>query len=81
MASQRFLDDFHARKQLHHENILSLLGFSYEFGLLPAMVSPWIHNGSLTTYLEHNFTEMTIEQKLRIVSCFSKALLHHHGIH
>jgi len=75
MASQRLLDDFHARKQLCHENILPLLGFSHEFGPLPAMVSPWIHNGSLTTYLEHHFTELIMEQKLRIVSCFSEALL------
>jgi hypothetical protein len=75
MASQRLLSDFRARKQLHHENILALLGFTHDFGPLPAMVSPWIHNGSLTTYLEHHFTELTIEQKLRIVSCFSEALL------
>jgi hypothetical protein len=80
VASQRLLDDFHARKQLHHENLLPLLGFSHGFGPLPAMVSPWIHNGSLTTYLDHQFTELTIEQKLRIVSCFSEAFLHH-GIH
>jgi hypothetical protein len=80
MVSQGLLDDFHARKQLHHENILPLLGFTHKFGPLPAMVSPWLHNGSLTTYLEHHFTELTIEQKLRIVSCFSEAL-QHHGIH
>jgi serine/threonine protein kinase len=80
MSSQRFLDDFHARKQLHHENLLPLLGFSHDFGPLPAMVSPWIHNGSLTTYLEHYFTELTIEQKLRIVSCLSETLVRH-GIH
>ncbi|KAG1847620.1 kinase-like domain-containing protein [Suillus subluteus] len=84
MTSQRLLDDFHARKQLHHENILSLLGFSHDFGLLPAMVFPWIHNGSLTTYLEHHFTELTIEQKLRIfvrtmsnnIAVHSKGVVH-----
>ncbi|KAG1884570.1 kinase-like domain-containing protein [Suillus subluteus] len=84
MASQRLLDDFHARKQLHHENLLPLLGFSHEFGPLPAMVSPWIHNGSLTTYLEHHFTELTIEQKLRIfvkiisngIAVHSKGVVH-----
>ncbi|KAG2118241.1 kinase-like domain-containing protein [Suillus cothurnatus] len=64
--TQRLLDDFHARKQLRHENLLPLFGFSHDFGPLPAMVSPWVHNGSLTTYLEHHFTELTIEQKLRI---------------
>ncbi|KAG1799251.1 uncharacterized protein HD556DRAFT_1457665 [Suillus plorans] len=67
-VTQRLLGDFRARKQLHHDNLLPLLGFSHEFGLLLAMISPWIHNGSLTTYLEHRFTEMTIEQKLLIVT-------------
>ncbi|KAG2088073.1 kinase-like domain-containing protein [Suillus discolor] len=78
-VTQRLLGDFRARKQLHHENLLPLLGFSHEFGLLPAMVSPWIHNGSLTTYIEHHFTEMTMEQKLRIVSGISEVLGVVHG--
>ncbi|KAG1847603.1 kinase-like domain-containing protein [Suillus subluteus] len=77
LCSQRLLDDFHARKQLHHKNLLPLLGFSHEFGLLPAMVSPWIHNGSLTRYLKHHFTELTMKQKLRIMSSFSETLVHH----
>ncbi|KAG1749419.1 kinase-like domain-containing protein [Suillus lakei] len=81
-ASQRLLGDFHARKQLQHENLLSLLGFSYQFGLLPAMVSPWIHNGSLTTHLEHNFAELTIEPKIRILRQVAAAIsyLHSKGV-
>ncbi|KAG2118261.1 kinase-like domain-containing protein [Suillus cothurnatus] len=80
--TRRLLDDFHARKQLHHENLLPLLGFSHGFGPLPAMVSPWIHNGSLTTYLDHQFTELTIEQKLRILRQVAAAIsyLHSEGV-
>jgi serine/threonine protein kinase len=70
-ASQILLRDYQARKQLQHENLLPLLGFSYEFGPLPAMVSPWMNNGSLTTYLGKNFTELTSERKFQIVSYFS----------
>ncbi|KAG2339255.1 kinase-like protein [Suillus weaverae] len=82
MASQRLLNDFHVRKQLHHENLLPLLGFSHDFGLLPAMVSPWMHNGSLTTYLERHFTELTIEQKLQILRQVAAAIsyLHSKGV-
>jgi hypothetical protein len=69
-ASQILLRDYHARKQLQHENLLPLLGFSYEFGPLPAIVSPWMHNGSLTTYLGKNFTELTSVRKFQIVSYF-----------
>ncbi|KAG2114464.1 kinase-like domain-containing protein [Suillus cothurnatus] len=80
--TERLLSDFRARKQLHHENILALLGFTHDFGPLPAMVSPWIHNGSLTTYLEHHFTELTIEQKLRILRQVAAAIsyLHSKGV-
>ncbi|KAG1721982.1 kinase-like domain-containing protein [Suillus paluster] len=78
MASQKLLADFRARKQLQHQNILPLLGFSNEFGQLPAMVSPWIHNGSLTTYLEQNFTELTIEPKLRILRQVAAAVRYLH---
>lgn len=77
--TQRLLDDFHARKQLHHENLLLLLGFSYEFGLLPAMVSPWMHNGSLATHLEHHFTELTIEPKVRILRQVAAAISYLHS--
>lgn len=73
---QRFLDDLHARKQLQHENLLSPIGFSSEFSILPAMVFPWMHNGSLTTYLEQS-AELTIESKLWIVCCFPKTALAH----
>lgn len=46
---------------------MPLLGIGYEFGLLPAMVSPWMDNNSLTTYLKHNFTALTIKSKLQIL--------------
>ncbi|KAG1897318.1 kinase-like domain-containing protein [Suillus fuscotomentosus] len=81
-VTQRLLSDFRARKQLHHENLLPLLGFSHEFGLLPAMISPWTHNGSLTTYLEHHFTALTIKQKLLILRQVAAAIsyLHSKGV-
>lgn len=80
--TQRLLTDVHVRTQLQHENLLPLLGFSHDFGPFPAMVSPWIHNGTLNTYLQHNFTELTIESKLRILRQVAAAIgyLHSKGI-
>jgi serine/threonine protein kinase len=43
------------------------------------MISPWIHNGSLTTYLEHHFTALTIEQKLRILRQVAAAISYLHS--
>ncbi|KAG0698931.1 kinase-like domain-containing protein [Suillus ampliporus] len=80
--TQRLLNDFRARKELQHENILLLLGFTDGFGPLPSMVSPWMHNGSLTTYLKRNFTKLTIEPKLRILRQVAAGIsyLHSKGI-
>ncbi|OJA14535.1 hypothetical protein AZE42_11080 [Rhizopogon vesiculosus] len=68
------LREYRARKQLQHENLLPLLGFSYEFGPLPAMISPWMKNGSLTTYLGKNFAELTIKRKLQILQQVATAI-------
>jgi len=44
---------------LQHKNILKCLGFTYAFSLegyrgLPALVSPWMENGTVIDYLEKN---------------------------
>ncbi|KAJ8582136.1 kinase-like protein [Rhizopogon salebrosus TDB-379] len=77
--TQILLRDYHARKQLQHENLLPLLGFSYEFGPFPAMVSPWMHNGSLTTYLDNNFTELTSVRKFQILQQVATAIRYLHS--
>ncbi|KAG1870695.1 hypothetical protein DFJ58DRAFT_21774 [Suillus subalutaceus] len=40
--------------ELYHDNILRLEGIISDggFGLLPALVSPWMENGSLDNYLD-----------------------------
>ncbi|KAG2134530.1 kinase-like domain-containing protein [Suillus clintonianus] len=37
---------------LKNEHILQLLGLTWGFGPLPALVCPWVENGSLNSYLE-----------------------------
>lgn len=80
--TQRLLTDIHARTQLRHDNLLPLLGFSYDFGQFPAMVSPWMNNGTLNTYLQCNFTGLNIKSKLRILRQVAAATsyLHSKGI-
>ncbi|KAG1845175.1 kinase-like domain-containing protein [Suillus subluteus] len=78
----RILCEIHELIKLQHESILSPLGFTYGFGLLPAMVYPWMMYGSLTTYLEQRFLELTIEYKLRILRQVAGAIsyLHSKGV-
>ncbi|KIJ09700.1 hypothetical protein PAXINDRAFT_87099, partial [Paxillus involutus ATCC 200175] len=60
--------------RLKHENILSLLGVATGFGPFTAMVCPWMDNGTLTSYLERNKEQLSLRDRLELVSHF--ILLH-----
>ncbi|KAG1794462.1 kinase-like domain-containing protein [Suillus plorans] len=51
--------------RLRNAHILTLHGTVSGFGQLPALVSEWMHNGALDSYLEH--TNLTMEQKLKLL--------------
>ena len=53
--------------KLQHTNILPLFGTTSGFGPLPAMVSPWLGNGTLTSYLERRSAELEIRRILSLV--------------
>ncbi|KIJ06835.1 hypothetical protein PAXINDRAFT_91426, partial [Paxillus involutus ATCC 200175] len=55
---------------LQHANVLPLFGTTMGFGQLPAMVSPWLENGPLTSYLERRNTTLTRVERLSwLCSC------------
>jgi hypothetical protein len=62
------MNDFHKWKPLRHDNILPLCGITYGFGPVPAIVSPWMSNGSLSTYLEKNYDSLSAAHKFGLVS-------------
>ncbi|KAG1799068.1 kinase-like domain-containing protein [Suillus variegatus] len=55
--------------QLEHDHILPLKGvtFAEEFGLLPALVSPWMEEGSLDNYLRRKFSRLSDPGKRELV--------------
>ena len=55
---------------LEHENILSLLGITYEFGRDKpmGMVCLWVDNGNLNGYLHKHGATLTQRDRFRIVS-------------
>ncbi|OJA11925.1 hypothetical protein AZE42_06147 [Rhizopogon vesiculosus] len=53
-AGQRIRREAYVWISLNHDNILKLHGIVEGFGLLPALVSPWIENGSLDSYLRQH---------------------------
>jgi hypothetical protein len=54
---------------LHHENILPLHGIASGFGHYTATISPWMENGSLTSYLgRQRQATLSVPDRLRLVS-------------
>jgi hypothetical protein len=57
--------------RLKHDCILPLWGVAYKFGLLPAMVCPWVGNGALTGFLERQQDKLLSHDKFSLVSLFA----------
>ncbi|KAG2118247.1 kinase-like domain-containing protein [Suillus cothurnatus] len=65
--------------QLEHANLLPILGITRGFGPLPAIVSPWMHKGSLTMLLERDFQQLTLTRMLQILKDVASALQYLHS--
>ncbi|KAG1808946.1 kinase-like domain-containing protein [Suillus subaureus] len=65
---------------LRHEHVLALHGTVSGFGPLPALVSTWMDNGALDSYLKR--TSLTMEQKLKLLKQVVNGLkyLHEQGV-
>ncbi|OAX34159.1 kinase-like protein [Rhizopogon vinicolor AM-OR11-026] len=70
-------------KILRHNNIVPLLGTAKGFGQLPEMdclVSPWMQNGTLRTYLESRHNNLTVPERSRLLEDVSAGLCYLHSI-
>ncbi|OJA14538.1 hypothetical protein AZE42_11077 [Rhizopogon vesiculosus] len=66
-TGKRIRRETHVWIDLDHDNILKFLGIVEDFGLLPALVSPWMENGSLDDYLKQH-TDLSEVEALRMFS-------------
>ncbi|KAF8839138.1 kinase-like protein [Paxillus ammoniavirescens] len=64
---------------LDHNNVLPLLGTTMNFGQFPAMVCPWLENGSLISYLERQYNNLTGVERLTLVSDVAAGLQYLHS--
>ncbi|KAF9233552.1 kinase-like domain-containing protein, partial [Melanogaster broomeanus] len=76
---QRLRREIKVWLQLDHVNILPLFGTTTGFGQFPAMVCPWLENGTLMSYLERRNDELTTEQRLVLLSDVAAGLQHLHS--
>ncbi|KAI6017582.1 hypothetical protein PISMIDRAFT_688333 [Pisolithus microcarpus 441] len=62
-----------------HRHVLPLFGTVNEFGHLPALVSPWAENGTLTSYVDRNRRHLSYDRKLKIILQATSGLDHLHS--
>ncbi|KAF9239435.1 kinase-like domain-containing protein [Melanogaster broomeanus] len=67
-------------RRLNHPNILPLIGVTYEFGVLPALITPWMSEGSLTDFLERNHKELTMEDRFTMLLEMANGLRYLHKV-
>ncbi|KAJ8590707.1 kinase-like protein [Rhizopogon salebrosus TDB-379] len=79
MFTERLEHELQQNTQLKHRNLLPLIGITRGFGSLPAIVSPWMHNGSLTMLLDRDFQHLTIIRMLQILRDIASALQYLHS--
>ncbi|KAG1721984.1 kinase-like domain-containing protein [Suillus paluster] len=80
-ASKRIRREAYVWITLVHDNILTFNGIIDGFGLLPALVSPWMENGSLDVYLKQGHVPSKGD-KLRMLRQIAAGLkyLHDKGV-
>ncbi|KAJ8596863.1 kinase-like protein [Rhizopogon salebrosus TDB-379] len=78
-VNKRLMDDFFQWKQLKHDHILPVYGITYGFGPVPAIVSPWMHNGSLSVYLDKHHSDITVTQKFALLADVAAGLQYLHS--
>ncbi|KAF9239099.1 kinase-like protein, partial [Melanogaster broomeanus] len=64
---------------LNHINVLPLFGTTMRFGRFPAMVCPWLENGSLSSYLEREDDKLTTVQRFILLSDVAAGLHYLHS--
>ncbi|KIJ10304.1 hypothetical protein PAXINDRAFT_102055 [Paxillus involutus ATCC 200175] len=78
-AVQRFRREIKTWLNLDHNNVVPLFGTTMNFGRFPAMVCPWLENGSLTSYLERPDSSLTTVERLSLVSGVAAGLQYLHS--
>ncbi|KIJ05090.1 hypothetical protein PAXINDRAFT_21625 [Paxillus involutus ATCC 200175] len=76
---KRFRWEIRTWLNLNHINVLPLFGTTMNFGLFPAMVCPWVENGTLSSYLGRLDGNLTAAERLSLVSDVAAGLQYLHS--
>ncbi|KAF8833686.1 kinase-like protein [Paxillus ammoniavirescens] len=77
--NKKFRRELKTWANLDHVNILPLFGTTMNFGRFPAMVCPWLENGSLTSYLERRHDALNHAGRASLISDAAAGLHYLHS--
>ncbi|KAG1733216.1 kinase-like domain-containing protein [Suillus paluster] len=75
----RLLREIKISSVLNHDNIVPLWGVTRQFGVFPALVSPWLRNGTLTDYLEDKHEKLSSGDKFALLRDVARGLQYLHS--
>ncbi|KIK77312.1 hypothetical protein PAXRUDRAFT_387447 [Paxillus rubicundulus Ve08.2h10] len=79
--AKKLRGEIHIWSRLDHPNVLRLYGIADGFSHLPALVSQWAENGTLTQYLEGPGRDISKDERTLILVRVAKALHYIHSEH
>ncbi|KAG2035109.1 kinase-like domain-containing protein [Suillus americanus] len=79
LVRQRLFREIKLWLKLEHENIVPLFGVTDGFGSLPALISPWFQNGTLTGYLQRKHKTLSYNAKFALVRDVARGLQYLHS--
>ncbi|KAF8840950.1 kinase-like protein [Paxillus ammoniavirescens] len=77
--TKKFRRELKTWAKLDHVNILPLFGTTTNFGRFPAMVCPWLENGSLTSYLQRRHDALNPAGRVSLISDAAAGLQYLHS--
>lgn len=65
--------------ELEHQNLVRFYGLTSSFGVFPALVTAWMSQGILTTYLDSQYALLDLQQKFSLANDIISGLCYVHS--
>lgn len=65
--------------ELEHQNLVRFYGLTSSFGVFPALVTAWMSQGILTTYLDSQYPLLDLQQKFSLANDIISGLCYVHS--
>lgn len=75
----KLLERHHKWLKLEHQNLVRFFGLTSSFGVFPALVTTWMSQGTLTTYLDSQYPLLSLRHKFSLANDIISGLCYVHS--